>query len=97
MDDLGLYATRFSKEQVQTLLDEAKNMNYMAMPDSFYNQGLADFPSTVTSVKLSGKRKTIFNGVPESPQQLKDFQENISKLFMSEDNKWTLLRKKSAD
>jgi hypothetical protein len=97
MDDLGLYSTNFSKAQVQALLDEAKSINYAAMPDSFYNQGLADFPATVTSVKVSGKRKTIFNGVPESPKELKDFQENISKLFMSENVKWTLIRKKEAD
>lgn len=97
MDDLGLYSTHFSKAQVQTLLDEAKSINYEAMPDSFYNQGLADFPATVTSVKLKGKRKTIFNGVPESPKELKDFEESISNLFMSKGTKWMLLRKKEAD
>jgi Domain of unknown function (DUF6438) len=95
--NIGLFETIFDKSQLQELLDEAKTINYMTMADSFHNPGLADFPSTITSVKLNGKRKTIFNGVPYSPDELKQFEHRINIFFTDSTIKWRLIKKGEGD
>ena len=97
MDELGLYSTMFSQADIKKILKEAKRIEYAAMADSFYNQGIADFPATITSVKQNGTRKTIFNGVPDSPKTLGDFQVMLRNLLTSEERQWKLIRKKEAD
>ena len=94
---MGLYETVFTKNQLQELLDEAKRIGYMNMPDSFYNSGLADFPAIITSVKLNGKRKTIFNGVPDSPDSLRKFEYQLHTFFTDPLINWKLLKKGEGD
>lgn len=95
--NIGLFETTFDKNQLQELLDEAKNINYMSWADSFHNPGLADFPATITSVKLNGKRKTIFNGVPYAPDELKQFEGRLNLFFTDSTIKWRLIKRGEGD
>lgn len=95
--NIGLFETTFTKTQLEELLEEAHKINYLSFPDSFYNAGLADFPSTITTVKLNGKTKTIFNGVPSAPEELKNFQERLHLFFTNEDVKWRLIKRGEGD
>lgn len=95
--NLGLYETTFSKKQVEELLNEAKSINYMSLSDSFYNPGLADFPAVITSVKLNGKRKIIYNCLPDAPDELKKFQQRLDEFFTNENLNWKLLKAKQEE
>ncbi|HNR18516.1 MAG TPA: DUF6438 domain-containing protein [Bacteroidia bacterium] len=95
--NIGLYETTFSKKEVEELLNEAKSINYMSLPDSFYNPGLADFPAVITSVKLNGKRKTVYNCLPDAPDELKKFQQRLDEFFTNESSQWRLLKAKQED
>lgn len=95
--NLGLFEATFNKKEIEELLNEAKRIEYMNMSDSFYNPGLADFPAVITSVKLNGKRKTIYNCLPESPEELKSFQKKLDEFFTNENINWHLLKARQED
>jgi hypothetical protein len=97
MDQLGVYATHFSTAEVKDILDEAKRIRFIEMPDSFYNPGIADFPAVVTSVRLNQKTKTIFDGVPEAPPTLKAFEMKLHNVFNDTTRVWKLIKKSPAE
>ncbi|HMU78248.1 MAG: hypothetical protein JST71_04970 [Bacteroidetes bacterium] len=93
MDSLGIYATQIEKQELNSIIEEAKQAGLIAMPDSFYNPGIADYPATIVTVNLNGKAKRIFDGVPESPTSLKDFEEKVHQLFTASGRQWKLMQK----
>lgn len=93
MDSLGIYATQIDKQELNNFVEDAKKAGLIAMPDSFYNPGIADYPATIVTVNLNGKRKRIFDGVPESPSSLKDFEEKVHLFFTAPNRQWKLIQK----
>ena len=93
MDSLGIYATQIDKQELNNFVEDAKKAGLIAMPDSFYNPGIADYPATIVTVNLNDKRKRIFDGVPESPASLKDFEEKVHQFFTAPNRQWKLIQK----
>lgn len=93
----GIYEAQLNKNVINEIVAEAKRISYDAMPDSFYNAGIADFPSTITSVKINGKLKSVFNGAPEAPKALFEFEKFIDRVFENPDIKWRLIRRHGGD
>ena len=57
MDNLGVYSSKATKEEMKELIKEAERAGYQSLPDSFYNPGIADYPATITRVNLNGKSR----------------------------------------
>ena len=93
MESLGIYATQIEKQELNNIIEEARQSGIITMPDSFYNPGIADYPATIVTVNLNGKTKRVFDGVPESPTSLKDFEEKVHKFFTEPNRQWRLIQK----
>src|SRR5690606_223075 len=97
MDNLGVYSSKATKEEMKELIKEAERAGYQSLPDRFYNPGIADYPATITRVNLNGKIKRVFDGEPEAPQSLKKFEETLHNFFTQKERNWQLIRKKAGE
>lgn len=95
MDNLGEYSSKATRSEMKELINMAEHISYLSLPDSFYNPGIADFPVTITRVKLDGKLKRVFDGEPDAPEDLKSFEKRLHDFFTQKDRGWQLVRKKA--
>lgn len=84
VDNVGKFHAKVEHNKLQAIRDKAIEIGYFDLKDEYPSQ-IADFPSTITTVKLHGKRKRVFNK-QNAPQKLYDFQSYMDTLFA--DVKW---------
>ncbi len=87
VDNVGRYYAIVDKDKLQAIKDRAIEIGYFDFKDEYPSQ-IADFPSTITTVKIDGKRKRIFNK-QHAPMELNKFQSYIDTLY--KDVKWIAL------
>ncbi|MCO5258724.1 MAG: DUF6438 domain-containing protein [Crocinitomicaceae bacterium] len=83
----GLYSTKFSKEQLNTLTKVANEINYASLEDK-YDGAVTDIPSHTTSIVLNGKRKQVMRRY-NFPQSIVTFENQFDELI--KDAKWNLI------
>ena len=96
-DKIGVYETKISNNDINEIIEQAKSAGYFALPDSFYNDGIADYPVTITSVTQNGKRKRVYDGAPEATPQLQKFETYLNNFFLNSKLNWRLIRKPGGD
>lgn len=84
VDNVGRFYAKVDQGKLQAIRDKAIEIGYFDMQDEYPSE-IADFPSTITTVKIDGKRKRIFNK-QNAPRKLNEFQSYIDTLFS--DVKW---------
>lgn len=85
----GIYTTRFSKEQLNSLTKVAKEINYTSLND-VYDSPVTDLPSHTTSIVIDGKRKEVKRR-HNYPESILKFEEQIDKIIA--ETKWTFIKK----
>ena len=75
----GKYTTTFTKEELKAIADKAESINYFKLKNN-YDSPVTDFPTTVTSLTINGKTKTISNRA-NAPAELREFEIYLEKLF----------------
>lgn len=55
----GMHSAQMTKENLASLIQKAKDINYMGMKDVYDNPGITDLPSTTTSIVMNGERKEV--------------------------------------
>ncbi len=96
-DKTGIYESKATQQQIKEIVSEAIKANYFLLPDSFYNAGIADFPVTITKVGNGKKIKTVYDGAPEAPKALNDFEKYLHDFFHTDQLKWRLISKSVGD
>lgn len=86
---LGKYSTRFTKEQMNSLVKVANEINYASLEDK-YDGNITDIPSHTTSIILNGKRKQVMRRY-DYPRSILEFENQFDTLI--KEAKWTLLEK----
>ena len=76
---IGKYTTTFTQEELKAIMDKAESINYFKLKNN-YDSAVTDFPTTITSLTLKGKTKTISNRA-NGPAELKAFEIYLEKLF----------------
>jgi len=89
VDMLGTYSGKFTPAQMNTLIESAKNIEYLTMESSYDNPHVTDLPSTTTSIVIDGKRKQVMRRIG-FPQSIKVFEDTFDEL--AKEVKWTLVK-----
>lgn len=63
-----------------TLQHMAQEIEFMKLQDKYDSAGLTDFPSTITTIRIEGKLKTVENR-DGGPTKLGKFEEFFDSLF----------------
>lgn len=91
VDNIGVYSSRISREEIDNIRQAAIEVGYFEMNDKYVNPYLMDFPSCITTVRNNSITKKIIVNTEEPPKQLITFQNGLDSLF--KDAAWTLIRK----
>jgi hypothetical protein len=86
---IGIYTSRFSKEQLSSLTKVAKEVNYTELND-VYDSPITDLPSHTTSIVIDGKRKEVKRR-HNYPESILKFEQKIDEL--AESAKWIFVSK----
>lgn len=84
---LGTYSSKVTPAQMNTLIEVAKSIGYMAFKDKYDNESITDLPSTTTSIVIDGKRKEVMRRY-DYPKEIKTLEEAFDALIESLD--WKL-------
>lgn len=85
----GIYTSHFSKEQLNSLTNIAKEINYMGLND-VYDSPITDLPSHTTSIVIDGKRKVVKRR-HNYPESILQFEQKIDEF--AETSKWVFVSK----
>ncbi len=85
-DMIGTFTSHFSKEQLNSLVKVAKEINYMSLDDVYDNPGITDIPSHISSIVIDGKRKEVKRRV-KYPESILSFENQIDQIVS--EVKWT--------
>ena len=79
VENKGFYGAYVSRNVLSTLQHMAQEIGFAELQDRYDNEGITDIPSTITTVRLNGKLKTVVNrdGGPEKLQQFQDFFDSL--------------------
>lgn len=88
-DMIGIYSTRFSTEQLNSLTKVAKQINYTEM-DAVYDSPVTDLPSHTTSIVIDGKRKEVKRR-HNYPESILKFEDQIDAIAAKA--KWSFIKK----
>jgi len=84
VDNIGKFHAKVGQDKLETIKKAAIDIGYFDLSDEYPSQ-ISDFPSTITSVKINGKRKHILDR-QGAPQKLKEFESLIDSLY--KDVRW---------
>jgi len=78
VERIGVYSTRFSKDQMDQIIKKANDIGYFSLEDQ-YDRPVTDFPTTHTTLNAGRKSKTIKNrvGGPESLKEYENFLDSL--------------------
>lgn len=79
-DKIGTFTTKFSKDQLNSLTNVAKEINYMSLNDVYDNPGVTDLPSHTSSIVINGVRKTVKRRIGY-PQSIVVFEKQIDAII----------------
>lgn len=88
-EKIGVYTSKFTKDQLNTLTTIAKEINYMSLND-VYDSPITDLPSHTTSIAMDGKRKVVLRR-HNYPESIVTFEQQIDQLV--EGNEWKFVKK----
>jgi hypothetical protein len=81
---MGLYAHRFSNQELQDILRMAEEIDYFALEEEYDDPRISDLPTTISKIRLNGKEHQVKarSGIPK---YLKDFHENLGVFLREQD------------
>lgn len=83
VEKIGRYIVEFSEEEIKTIREKAIEINYFKLQDE-YDSPVTDFPTTLTSIRINGKVKSVSNRVG-GPEELKSFEKHLHETLMQKD------------
>lgn len=89
-DMVGTFTSHFSKEQLNSLINVALEINYFSLDDVYDNAGVTDLPSHTSSIVIDGKRKEVMRRY-NFPQSIVAFEKHIDALVA--ENEWKFVAK----
>lgn len=88
VDNIGVYTAPISNEVISKLKQRASEIDYFDLDDE-YESGVDDFPKTVTSINIDGKKKTVSRRKSIGPKRLIQFEKDFESFFT--DTQWVLV------
>lgn len=88
----GFYSCKFSKEQMNSLVDIAENIGYMKYDDAYENPQIMDLPSYESSIVIDGRRKVVKRKSNKYPTALRTFERQFDTII-SQVKTWTPLNR----
>lgn len=90
-EKMGLYAYRFSQEDLDKVYEMAKDIEYFELDSEYNDPRVTDLPATISEIQLNDQshRVKARMGIPQS---LKDFHENLGVMLNERDWKPYSLR-----
>ena len=82
--EIGERRSKISPEKLQELIKEFQRVDYFSLKDKYENEVMStETPSTITSICLDGKKKTVVNylGAPRKLDELEDKIERLAGLY----------------
>jgi hypothetical protein len=77
----GDFYTVLPKEQLVKIFNYAKAIKYFSFNDSYVNPNIVDAPSTIVSMQVAKKIKTVTDGHDHTPSELIFFEKLIDESF----------------
>ena len=78
----GKQTSEISQEKIQEIVDEFYRIDYLSL-DDVYDEPISDIPHTITSIRINGKYKSIYNRAG-APKELKELENKIDEIIMNE-------------
>jgi len=75
----GIQTSEISQEKIQEIVDEFYRIDYLSL-DDVYDEPISDIPHTITSIRINGKYKSIYNrwGAPTELDELENKIDEIT-------------------
>ena len=83
-EQLGMYATNFSQEEIARVFKSAEEVKYFSMEDKYDNPMVSDLPSTISYLRNEDQSKRIVARV-NPPEDLKIFHKNLAVSLQEKD------------
>jgi hypothetical protein len=80
----GTFTTQLTVAEMKSLVEVANSINYNSLEDEYDNENVTDLPSTITSIVIDGKRKSIKCRL-RCPAELRVFQNAFDRLAESKE------------
>ncbi|OYT53193.1 MAG: hypothetical protein B6U72_06505 [Candidatus Altiarchaeales archaeon ex4484_2] len=77
----GKRTSKISQNKVKELVDEFYRINYFSLKDK-YDRPITDIPHTITSIKINGKYKSVYNRAG-GPRELNELENKIDEVTNS--------------
>jgi hypothetical protein len=90
-EKMGLYSYRFSQTDLDRIYKMAKAIDYFELESEYNDPRVTDLPSTISEIKLNDQAHRV-NARMGTPQELKDFHENLGIMLNERDWKPYSLR-----
>lgn len=79
---IGTFTAQLSKDQLNSLISTAKEINYMGLEDVYDNKGVTDLPTTTSSIVINKKRKVVKRRI-DYPEYMLAFEEKIDEIVQN--------------
>ncbi|KAA3648572.1 MAG: hypothetical protein DWP98_08460 [Bacteroidetes bacterium] len=76
----GLFSSHMNQEQIDLLLNRAKEIGFMNLKNSYDSENITDLPSTIISLRIKDQAKIIVNRY-QAPENLILFQQYFDELL----------------
>jgi len=77
----GEQTSEISQEKIQEIVDEFYRIDYFSL-DDVYDLPISDIPHTITSIRINGKYKSIYNR-EGAPKELNELENRIDEITNS--------------
>jgi len=81
----GTHTAQITQEEVKELIDEFYKIEYFSLKDSYEEYRVTDMPSTITSITINGRTKTVrhYHGDKNAPKELTELERKIDEITNS--------------
>ena len=82
----GKVETTINQEKIKQLISEFEEIDYFSLQDEYTERTITDAPSTITSITIDGKTKTVehYHGDFNAPEELTNLEKRIDEIVNSE-------------
>lgn len=83
IEKIGTYKNKLNYEEMLAFVALAKEIEYLALDDSYDNKNVTDLPETSTSIVINKTRKKVYNRFG-APKELRSFENLFDEILKTE-------------